>query len=316
MPPVLTERRFSAMNTGIAAWLWGEGPVAKRWLSEVESFFGEVEAELSRFRPDSGLSRLNAAAGEGPQPVSEMLQRVLGLALNHAAATGGIFDPAVLAALQAAGYDRSFEQLAPAGSLSVAPLVSGSSWSAVALNPVLGTVDLPTGMGIDLGGIAKGWAVDQAAAMLAPWGAALVDAGGDIRATAPPGGKPWPVAVADPFAPDRDLALIQLSEGAVVTSTIGRRQWQAGGILQHHLIDPRTGRPSDSDLHTVTVLGPTAVDAEVAAKVALILGRDAGQSYLESAGLPALLIARDGSLQRVGALENVELRVQRAMESA
>jgi FAD:protein FMN transferase len=309
MPSVLTERRFRAMNTGVAAWFWGEARVAERWLAEVEAFFGEVEAELSRFRLDSGLSRLNGAAGAGPQRVSGMLQRVVTLALSEAAATGGVFDPTVLTALQAAGYDRSFEQVARSMPGDPAGPRSGPDWRKVEVNPILGTVALPEGMGIDLGGIGKGWTVDRAAEMLAPWGAALVDAGGDIRATAPPGGRPWPVAIANPFAEDQDLALVQSSEGAVVTSTIGRRQWQAGGVLQHHLIDPRTGRPSESDLHTVTVLGPLAADAEVAAKTALILGRTAGRDYLEKAGLSALLIGRDGALERVGRLPEVEVYV-------
>ena len=75
----LSEHRFRAMNTEIAAWLWSDIGHAAVWLHEVEAFFGEVEAELIRFRPDSGLSRLNAAAGQGPQPVSEMLETVIAL---------------------------------------------------------------------------------------------------------------------------------------------------------------------------------------------------------------------------------------------
>ncbi len=229
----LAERRFRAMNTDVAAWLWAEPGPSDIWLPEVEAFFAEVEAELSRFRPDSGLSRLNASAGLGPQKVSALLAEVLGLALDAQQHTNGIFDPAILAALVAAGYDRSFEllgvsdahDLSAAGRLGGAPL----SRSGIELNRVQGTVTLPQGVQIDLGGIAKGWTVDRAATLLGAWGPALVDAGGDIRSTAAPGGEPWPVAVENPLRPDEDLAVVHLDGNAVATSSVMRRNWTAGG---------------------------------------------------------------------------------------
>jgi thiamine biosynthesis lipoprotein len=298
---MLHTHRFRAMNTDVAAWLWSASPLAGVRLAEVERFFGQVEAALSRFRPQSELSRLNAAAGRGPQPVSSLLLEVLALALDAARSSGGLFDPTLLHALRAAGYDRSFEQigLGDAGPLLEAKAQSGSGWSQVLLDAAEGTVALPAGLGIDLGGIAKGWAVDAAAGQLGRWGAALVDAGGDIRSAGAPG-QPWPVAVQDPCDETRDLAVIGLADNAVATSSSGRRRWQRGGQSMHHLIDPRTGRPSRSDLHTVTVLAPTAVAAEVAAKVALLLGREAGQAYLASRGLAAWLIDYHGCPVTIG----------------
>ncbi len=321
----LYEHRFRAMNTGVAAWLWADARLADPWLLDVQRFFGAVEAELSRFRPTSGLSRLNAAAGRGPQRVSPMLQQVLQLALTAARATNGIFDPTVLPALLRAGYDRSFELLAtddPAPSHAARPTQDTSQnngkntlpgrveepagpapgWPRVVLDPIDGTVTLPAGLGLDLGGIAKGWAVDRAVEALGSHGPALIDAGGDIRASAAPGGTPWPVAIADPFDDGRDLGTLYLAEGAVATSTVGRRQWPRAGRVQHHLIDPRRGEPCQSDLHTVTVLAPTAVQAEVAAKAALILGQRTGQAYLERQGWPGLFVGFDGTQQVIGRL--------------
>jgi FAD:protein FMN transferase len=303
----LNEHHFRAMNTQISAWMWLDGPLASVWLYEAEAFFREIEAELSRFRPDSGLSRLNAAAGDGPQAVSGTLRTVLGLALAAARASGGIFDPTVLNPLRSAGYDRSFETLADgigAAAGGCADVVAGASlgWQQVMLDTTHSTVELPAGVGIDLGGIAKGWAVDRAAEMLGAWSAALVDAGGDIRASAAPGGEPWPIAIEDPFDNTRDLGVIRLAEGAVATSSVGRRRWQRHGQMMHHLIDPRTGEPSRSDLHTVTAVAPTAVEAELAAKIALILGSREGQAHLEDRGLSGLLIDHDGGQQVVGKL--------------
>ena len=303
----LNERHFRAMNTQISAWMWLDGPLASVWLNEAEAFFREIEAELSRFRPDSGLSRLNAAAGDGPQAVSGTLRTVLGLALAAARDSGGIFDPTVLGPLRSAGYERSFENLAT-GTESAAGGCTGNNagaqlgWQQVELDTARGTVGLPAGVGIDLGGIAKGWAVDRAAEMLGAWSAALVDAGGDIRASAAPGGEPWPIAIEDPFDNTRDLGVVRLVAGAVATSSVGRRRWQRHGQPMHHLIDPRTGEPSRSDLHTVTVVAPTAVEGELAAKITLILGSREGQAYLKARELSGLLIGHDGGQQVVGKL--------------
>lgn len=314
----LYEHHFRAMNTDVAAWLWADTPLADPWLLDVQRFFAAAEAELSRFRATSGLSRLNAAAGRGPQRVSPTMQHVLGQALAAARASDGIFDPTVLPALQRAGYDRSFELVIAQGSVPLAaappngkhtlskhedePARPSSGWQQVILDPIDGMVTLPAGLGLDLGGIAKGWAVDRAAEQLGVHGAALIDAGGDIRASAAPGGRPWPVAIADPFDDTRDLGVLYLGEGAVATSTVGRRHWQHKGRSMHHLIDPRCGEPCRSDLHTVTVLAPTAVQAEVAAKVALILGQRDGQVYLERQSWSGLFVGFDGAQQVIGAL--------------
>jgi thiamine biosynthesis lipoprotein len=298
---MLHEHRFRAMNTAVAAWLWTDSPLAGARLNEVERFFTQVEAELSRFRPQSGLSRLNAAAGRGPQSISPLLVEVLALALEAARASSGVFDPTVLNALHAAGYDRSFEQIeAGNGVPQCSPsALSGNGWQQVLLDAAEGTATLPAGLSIDLGGIAKGWAVDQAALQLGQWGPALVDAGGDIRSVGTPG-EPWPVAVQDPFDETRDLAVILLAGNAVATSSIGGRRWQRNGQSMHHLIDPRTGHPSRSDLHTVTALAPTAVGAEVMAKVVLLLGRQEGQRYARTRGHNVLCVGQDGQQSLAG----------------
>lgn len=300
---MLHERRFRAMNTDIAVWLWNLDPQAGMILGQVEELFTAIEAEMSRFRPDSGLSRLNGRAGQGPQPVSAELLTVISLALAAARSSGGVFDPTVLTALMDAGYDRSFDQLAAGGSHGPTDVVSARpDWRRVVVDAAGHTISLPAGLGLDLGGIAKGWAVDQAAALLSGWGEGLIDAGGDMRSTGAPGGVPWPIGVQDPFHPDRTLTVFNLGTGAIATSSIGGRRWQRGGQELHHLIDPRTGRPSASDLHTVTVRAGSTVQAETAAKVALILGSAAGRRYLESRGLSALLIRRDGAQIPVGEL--------------
>jgi FAD:protein FMN transferase len=301
---MLVEHHFRAMNTEVGVWLWSAAPTAKRILAEVAQMFADVESQLSRFRADSELCRLNARAGRGAVTVSPLLYRVLAQALSAARQTDGIFDPTLLPQLRQAGYDRSFDLLADTSDdnplLPVQP--SGSGWRQVCLDPANSTVELPAGVAIDLGGIGKGWTVDRASELLAEWGPSLVDAGGDMRASGLPGGESWPVALEDPFHPERDLLTLALNDCAVATSTIGKRHWQRNGERFHHLIDPRTGTSADSDLHTATALAPSAMEAEVAAKTALLLGSVAGAAWLGSKANPAILIQHSGQSTTIGQL--------------
>ena len=299
---MLRQIQFRAMNTDVGIWLWQADPQAETWLQDAAQRFAAIEAELSRFQPDSGLSRLNGAAGAGPQPVSPLLWAVVSAALDAARRSQGLFDPTLLYPLQRAGYDRSFEQLAPNLAGGVAARTLDWGYQRVQTNPETTTVSLPAGLGLDLGGIGKGWAVDHVAQALAVHGPLLVDAGGDIRVVGAAQGEPWPIAVQDPFNEPQDLLTLALTSGAVATSSIGGRLWTRDGQAMHHLLDPRTGQPSASDLHTVTVLAPTATVADVAAKVALILGSQRGRAYLASRGLRGLLSRRDGQQQTVGRL--------------
>jgi len=266
-------------------------------LQMAECFFHEVEARFSRFRVDSELVQLNRTPDEAVR-VSPDLAELVTLALAAARASDGIFDPTVIDALEAAGYDRSIELIRRDGThppRRVAP--QPDRWKEVVVDTTGGTVRLPAGVRLDLGGIGKGWAADRAGTMLQPFGAGMVSAGGDIRAWGDqpgvPPGQGWLVALDQPAQPGRDVAWVRVRDGAVATSSITARRW-AGG---HHLINPRTARPADTDLLSVTVLAPTVVQAEVAAKVALIQGREAGMDWLMAQpNVEAVLIDEAGKL--------------------
>jgi thiamine biosynthesis lipoprotein len=226
--------------------------------------------------------------------------------LHAADESGGLFAPTVLNPLRSAGYDRSFELLAQTNGDTSVAIQPKWGWQRVRLDKPGGRVELAPDIGIDLGGIAKGWTVDLVAAALAQHGPVLVDAGGDIRAIGAPGDEPWPVAVQDPFDEKRDRAVLALRHGGVATSSIGRRRWQQHGQMMHHLIDPRTGAASESDLHTVTVLANTAEEADVAAKVVLLMGARDGAGYLTDRGLAGMLFDRYGNEQIVGELPSYD----------
>ncbi len=267
-------------------------------------WFDEVDARLSRFRPESELSRLNATAGEW-FAASDVLYECTALALESAECSGGLFDPTLLLQLCALGYDRDFAAIAhreapPSDDLQ-AP-TERAAWRAIALDPRRRRIRLPAGVQLDFGGIAKGWAADVALVRYcAAFPGALVNVGGDLRAHGgPQPGELWTVGIRDPRLElssvddaATHLATARLSRGAMATSGAVRRWWLRDGQRQHHLLDPRTGQPiplwtsggdePDSLLATATAFAPTAAQAEVAAKVALLRGYPGALAAVESA---------------------------------
>jgi FAD:protein FMN transferase len=255
---------------------------------------------LTRFSQESELARLNASAGAWCA-VSGTLFAVVAESVAAARATDGLFDPALLPLLEAIGYDRDYKEIqhrdtAGTGEARGESFVAGS-WRAIELDARRLRILLPEGTRLDLGGIAKGWAAD---AMLEryfrQYHDVLINAGGDMRAQGgPKPGELWPIGIGNPLAPPDEgttgessvnAAVLTMSRGGVATSGAGWRWWYHNGERQHHLLDPRTGRPmnlwiDDSDnkredvsslIASVTALAPTAAHAEVAAKVALLRG--------------------------------------------
>ncbi len=260
-----------------------DGEQAQSALRAVEEEFERLEAMLSRFRPDSDLSRLNH---DGQILAPPDLERLVGLALEARERTAGRFDPTVYDALSRAGYDRSFEQVEAEAEAD--GLQGARCGGRVTVNPATGRIELEPGFHIDLGGIGKGYAVDRAIEILAVEGPCLVNAGGDLAVR---GDKPWPVGV-------EDGPTLELTSGAIATSGRDRRHWRRGAEERHHLINPATGRPAETDLVRVTVVAPTAIEADVLAKT-LFLG---GEEEAAAAGAPALLVCADGRTRLVGGL--------------
>lgn len=301
------------MNCQMAAWVaTNDLDAAVRWLQAVERFIRTVEDHLSRFRPDSELAYLNAHPGR-PLKVSQILWDVLASAIWAAEHTGGLYDPTILNALEEAGYTESFERLAWRAAGPVRPRPQRPApqartrfpWRGIRLDPAKRSVELPHGLRLDLGGIAKGWAAERAASHLSRLGPCLVDLGGDMAARgAPPlapayrqnGLRGWPIGVVNPKRPDEDLALLMVQNCGVATSGTDYRRWVHRGALQHHAIDPRTGRPARSDLLSVTVVAPDAFLADLYALMALILGSRQGAAHLAGRpGVAGLLVREDGS---------------------
>ena len=268
-------------------------------LEQVPGWFEAWEQSLSRFRETSELTQFNHSAGM-PIQVSETLWDVLQVALESERLSFGLVTPAILDALVTAGYDRTFDQLTLTSSyLRMDRCASMGFGAEVFLDESTRTVCLPTGMHLDFGGVAKGWAADQAARKLSVFGQALVNAGGDIAISGPQSsGEGWPIGITDPFDSEANLEILIIEQGGVATSGRDYRRWQRDGMWQHHIIDPRMGMPAQTDVLTATVIAPSTVEAEMAAKVALISGSEAGLAWIESNPvLAGMLVLEDG--QRV-----------------
>jgi thiamine biosynthesis lipoprotein len=302
----LQAETFRAMGTSCAVAVTagtGDARRARRAIAAARSEVAACERELSRFDPESDLSRLNGAGGEWAK-VGTRLRTALRAALNVRAATGGLYDPTVLPALIAAGYDRTFDELRERE-----PQVA-HGWHAggeVEIDVATGRVRLEPGVAVDLGGIGKGWSAGRAVeAMSEAWpalGGALADLGGDIAlaGTSPEGG-PWRIAVADPRGENTSLGTLHLPGGSVATSGRDRRRFGPGRGL-HHLIDPQTGTCAAAEPLTVTLVGHDPAETEAHA-TALALGtHDHAAAYLrERPHLAALLVPDQGPPVVIGDL--------------
>jgi thiamine biosynthesis lipoprotein len=248
---------------------------------------------------------VNAAAGRAV-PVSALFAAAVRTALTAAEQTGGDVDPTLGRALVAAGYDADFAALPADGPETVPAPPPAGAWRQVVLDPDAGTVTIPPGTALDLGATAKALVVDRAAtAISAATGAGvLVNVGGDIAAAGPLPPAGWPVRLTDDTArervgaPGRVGPVIRLHGGGLATSSTAVRRWRRAGRDQHHVLDPRTGRPAEPVWRTVTVTAATCVDANTASTAAIVRGRGA-PDWLESLGLPSRLVDAAGAVHRV-----------------
>ena len=268
------------------------------------------ERELSRFDPASDLSRLNAAGGRWT-PIGHRLLEALGLALRAREDTDGRFDPTVLPALVAAGYDRSFELLEDR---EAAPADGWRASAAIELDERHGRARLEPGAAVDLGGIGKGYAAGRALDLMlaasSRLAGGLVDLGGDIALEGEsPDGGPWIVAVANPRRPGETLAVLALDTGGVATSGRDARRFGPNRSL-HHLIDPETGESALAGPLTVTVVAPDPAAAEVHATTLAIAGP--GEAEVHVAANPriaALYVPHAGPPVPLGHLPLVSERL-------
>ena len=271
-------------------------PPVDQLVSQLEA----LEAMWSRFRPGAELSRLGAGNGR-PTLVSHPTSMLLERCVWAWRRTGGLFDPTVLSAVRAAGYDRSFDELPQVSVLDAVAPPPGCD--GIEVDTRVDLVRLPLGVGIDPGGIGKGLAADMVASAAVDLGAdgAMVSIGGDLRVAGAAPAEGWEIELDHHVvAPAR----INVLDGAVATSSTLRRRWTTTDGPAHHVIDPRTGRPSQGAVVACSVVAAEAWWAEAVATALLVGWGDPDTAellwgLLDEVGV--LLTFTDGTQQSVGA---------------
>jgi thiamine biosynthesis lipoprotein len=285
------------MGTSVSVELWHEDESAALALvREVLDEYRRIDALMSTYKPASEISLVNAAAGGRPVVVGEELFTLVGRALELSAASSGAFD----ISYESVGYLYDFRRHVRPTDEQIRAGLAAIDYRSIRLDDARHSIrfDAPA-MRINLGGIAKGYAVERAAGMLAARGVknALLNAGGDTRVLGDRRGSPWIIGIRHPRTEDAFFTRLPLVDEAISTSGDYERFFEENGRRYHHIINPTTGEPTNGIL-SVTVIGPDATMTDGLSTTLFVLGVGRGLGLIESfAGYEAVIVAADGELR-------------------
>ena len=268
--------------------------------ASIHDAFGEmerVEGLMSRRIPESDVSRINGRAGIKPVKVSAEVLKVIRRAEEISKTSRGYFDISIGALLDLWGFEGNGGNLP--GKDEVNETLHSVGYRAIHVDEMASTVELKRkGMRIDLGGIAKGYAVDRALELLTSRGYRnmIVNAGGDMRV----GGKkingPWVIGIQDPRDQSRILATLDAGDISVATSGDYERYFTKEGTRYHHLLNPFTGSPAQQ-CRSVTILAKDALSADALATAVFVMGPNRGLRLIEAMeGVEGLIVSADGEI--------------------
>ncbi len=303
---------FEAMNTRIELACMTEESAAP----EIERIsidrFRAAEDRFSRFKASSELCQLNRVAGARCL-VSDPMLEVLLLAEYYRNATKGTFNPLILNALERAGYHETFDHVKQRTAYSF-PMdgINVINRAEPFIDPIMKSIKLVPQSRLDLGGIVKSWTVKGLAAELRRRhrvSRGFINAGGDLAAwgSASENDDPWVIGIEDPWDAKAELGVIALRTGAVATSSKLGRQWPTSRGTMHHLIDPSSMMPSDSEVVQCTVVGPDIVECEIWAKTLCIRGVKDGLALMSrnASRCEALLFTSDRRIHHYGREDSI-----------
>jgi len=276
------------MGTRIAVELWSEDRAqADELIARVMAEMRRIDVLMSTYKPDSQVSRVNAEAAEHPVKVDADLFELLWTSLEYSRLTEGAFD----ITYASVGHLYDFRRHVKPTPEEIARALPAVNYRHVILDRATHTVRFARpGVRIDLGGIAKGWAVDQCSELLQRAGVtrAMVTAGGDTRIIGDRFGKPWMVGIRDPNDRDKTVISIPLTDAAFSTSGDYERYFEENGVRYHHILEPASGKPAggtDADrVRSVTIIGTTATRTDGLSKTIFVLGIDRGMRVLDRLG--------------------------------
>ena len=255
-----------------------------------------IEKLMNRWIPESEVSKVNRWAGVKPVKVSAEVLEVIQRAREISRASGGYFDISVGGLLDLWGFETSGGRVPP--KVEVDQALQSVGYGAIHVDGVASTVELRRGMRIDLGGIAKGYAVDRAYGVLRSRGYenVIVNAGGDMRVGGRKPNGPWAIGIQDPREHSRILASFDVGDISVATSGDYERYFEADGVRYHHLLNPFTGYPG-RQCRSVTILAKDAVTADAFATAVFVMGPEKGLRLIEAnEGVEGLIVTADGEI--------------------
>ncbi|MFC1833380.1 FAD:protein FMN transferase [Thermodesulfobacteriota bacterium] len=286
------------MGTFVEITVAGNGPKVKEAAQAVIAELARVE-KLTSFHQSSALGAINDKAGVAPVSPGEELLKLVNTSLDTARKTSGAFDPTVGPLSRLWNFSGGDPTLPDRQDVQRATAKVG--WKRVALDAETGTIFLPhEGMSLDLGAIAKGYALDRAKEVLTKYGvsSALINAGGDVLGMGlKQPGKPWRVGIQDPRNPRDIVAVVDLTDRVIVTSGDYERFFTKDGKRYHHILDPRTGYPARG-VQSVTIVAPDGVTADALATAVFVLGPGQGLEIIESTpGVEGFFIDSSGEVR-------------------
>jgi len=284
------------MGTRVSVELWHEDPAVGRELVDmVLDDYRRIDREMSTYRPDSQISRVNAEAAERPVVVDRELLSIVGRALELSAASDGAFD----ITYESVGYLYDFRARLRPSDDDIAARLDAIDYRHVELDARASTIRFKApGVRINLGGIAKGYAVERAAALLRERGVrhAVLNAGGDSRVLGDRRGRPWIIGIRHPRVDGEVVTRLPLVDEAVSTSGDYERYFEDDGRRYHHILNPRTGEPTEGVV-SVTVIGPDATTTDGLSTSVFVLGPAAGLELIERfPGYEAVIVDAEGRL--------------------
>jgi len=290
------KREEAIMGTSIVVELWAdERPAGEAAIQAVMDEMHRIDRAMSPFKEDSELSRINREAHQAPVPVSVEMARLIVRAAEFSELSGGAFD----ITYAAVGHLYDYRNRVRPSDAELEKARAAIGWRGLVLDSQARTVRFAKpGMRIDLGGFAKGHAVDNAAAILRRRGIAhaMVSAGGDSRVIGDRRGRPWTIGIRDPRRPGQVAAMLPLEDVSISTSGDYERYFDADGTRFHHLIDPATGK-SPREIQSVTILADDGLTSEALSKIVFVSGVERGMALVESqSGVDAVVVDAAGAL--------------------
>jgi len=292
------------MGTSVRVELWHDD--AKEGHAAVAAVMREmrrIDNAMSPYKPESELSHINREAASRPVVISAELFDLIARSLEFSTRTDGAFD----ITFSSVGYLYDFRRGVKPTDQQISEKISAINYRHIQLDKNKKTIKYAReGVRIDLGGIAKGYAVDRGVDILKQRGVAkaLVTAGGDSRVMGLKNNRPWMIGIRDPRHREGMAAVMPLVDSAISTSGDYERYFEADGVRYHHILNPKTGH-SATGVRSVTVIGPDATTTDVLSTSVFILGPTKGMKLVESLPeIEAVIIDELGTMLYSAGLEN------------